>query len=647
MYYYLVIPTIKIHQTNATLTYSSEAALEIGSVVLIEIGKKQTVGVVINKASKPDFATKPIERKIENRFLPSELLSLAKWLSQYYHTHTSIVWQNLLPRGIEKSRRKAAPLPQLPYRNRTKIVLNKQQKEVIRKLEKMSPGTALLQGITGSGKTQVYIELAKKTINEKGRSVIILIPEIALTTQTIAEFSRDFKNIIVTHSRMSEAQRHLAWQTCLNSDNPILVIGPRSALFSPLKNIGLIVIDECHEPSFKQNKSPRYSALRAAAKLASYHKAKLVLGSATPNISDYYLAKQTSRPILKLTDLATPKAIPAKTTLVDMTKPRNFTKHRFLSNELLSSIVKSLSKKEQVLIFHNRRGTAPITLCNRCGWTAQCPSCFVPLVLHADKFKLTCHICGHHEPVPTKCPECNNSDVIHKGIGTKLVAEELSKKFPEAIVGRFDGDSKTDEALERQYKDLYEGKIDIIVGTQIVAKGLDLPKLSTVGIVQADSGLALPDFQASERVFQLVMQACGRAGRANRPSAVIVQTYQPNHPSIKLAISSNYDDFYKRNLEILKQGAFPPFVHLLKLTCIYKSENGSIKAAKKLAQHLRSKSSEGVSILGPTPAFYERIGDTYRWQLVVKSHTRKDLLDLLNEVPDSKWQAELDPINLL
>ncbi len=648
MYYYFIAPVVRTYQQKEPLTYASDAKLQPGQIVFMEIGRRTAPGVVLEKTEKPAFQTKEISRVIETTPLPQPLLKLAKWLSEYYQAAPAATWQTMLPRGLEKKRREHIfPLPEV-IRKRTKIVFNKEQSNSVKAIENMSPGTALLQGVTGSGKTQVYIELAKKILKEKGQSVIILVPEISLTSQTIAEFNNHFKDsVVVTHSTMTESERHAAWLKCLRAKTPQIVIGPRSALFSPLKSLGLIVIDECHEPSFKQEQSPRYSALRAASILAVEHKAKLVLGSATPSITDYFLAEKNNRPILKLTRPANPNYKPANIEVVDMTKSQNFTKHRFLSNKLLENIEASLQKEEQTLIFHNRRGSTPTTMCENCGWHAMCQRCFVPLVLHADSFSLHCHICGYQESVPTACPECHNATIIHKGIGTKLIAEELHKQFPKATIKRFDGDTHNSETVEKLYQELYEGNIDIIVGTQIIAKGLDLPKLSTIGIVQADSGLLLPDFQASERVFQLTAQALGRVGRNNNDSTVIVQSYQPTHPSIQAAVDGNYEEFYNSTLKERERGKFLPYTYLLKLTCVYKTESGAVNAARKLASELKRKANKTTLILGPTPAFYERVRDTYRWQLVIKSPVRQDLIKLLTEVPPTKWQAELDPISLL
>jgi primosomal protein N' (replication factor Y) len=531
-------------------------------------------------------------------------------------------------------------------RERTTIVFTKEQREAIDAIEHMTPGSALLHGVTGSGKTHVYIELARQAL-ARGESVIVLVPEIALTSQLVDEFSHHFDTITLAHSRQTEAERHQAWRDVLISQSPRVVIGPRSALFLPLAKVGLIVIDEAHEPSFKQEQAPRYSALRAASMLARYHNTKLVLGSATPTIADHYLASQSGRPIIRMQERAKDGAVAPTITLVDMTKRQSFKRQRFLSDILLSQLEETFAAGNQALIFHNRRGSASTTLCENCGWQAICPRCFVPLTLHADKHHLRCHICGHIDKVPTSCPECHHANIIHKGIGTKLIETELRKLFPDKVIMRFDGDSESGESVEQKYSELYDGTIDIIIGTQVIAKGLDLPKLRTVGVIQADAGLSLPDFGSSERTFQLLAQVVGRVGRSHHPTNVIVQSYQPTHPAVADGLAQDYDHFYSTTIAERQHGHFPPFVHLLKLTCIYKTEAAAIKNAQAVAKLLRGHVHADVQILGPTPSFYERQHDTYRWQLTLKSPKRQHLIDALRHVPATHWQSELDPTSLL
>ena len=646
MHYYDVAPTTIVRSSSGWFTYHFDEELAIGSLVTISVGKKTLIGVVVAATKKPAYDTKPIESVIEAAPLPVALVETSRWMSDYYHTHLATVLQTVLPRGLTKNRRKTSTSQSVISRNRTNFVFTQDQQRAIDIIVKMSPGTALLHGVTGSGKTAVYIELARQAV-ESGKSAIILVPEISLTSQLVAEFANHFDDIILTHSRQTEAERHAAFKEALHSEKPRVAIGPRSALFLPLRDIGVIAIDECHEPSFKQEQSPRYSALRVASILAHHHGGKVILGSATPSVSDYYLAEQSTRPIITMSSSAQTDTIKPQIVRIDMTKRGHFSRHRFLSNDLLLAIEETLQARKQILLFHNRRGSASTTLCESCGWQAMCPQCFLPLTLHTDKHHLRCHVCGHTERVPTSCPQCHAAEIIHKGIGTKMVESEIQHLFPQARVRRFDGDTDSDLTVDKQYQALYDGDIDIIIGTQVIAKGLDLPHLRIVGVIQADSGLSLPDYTSPERAFQLLAQVVGRVGRSHHPTKVIVQSYQPEHPAVVYGLSQNYTDFYQLTLAERKKGYFPPFSYLLKLTCVYKSEGAAIRNAQTLARTLRDVAPPTVQLLGPTPSFYERQGDTYRWQITVKSSKRADLIALLDHLPPKNWQYELDPISLL
>jgi primosomal protein N' (replication factor Y) len=646
MKYYEVAPTKIVRAGTNLLTYSSDSTLQAGQIVRIPLGKTSGLGLVMKEVTKPTFDTKPVEMIVTTTPLPPPLVALASWLADYYHTPLATVLQTMLPRGVDKNRRNTKIDAISSDRDRTTIVLNSQQQAAVTSIINAGQATTILQGVTGSGKTEVYKEIARRTI-ANGQSVIVLVPEISLTSQIVSEFAHDFPDVIVTHSRMTEAQRHIAWQEILASDTPRIVIGPRSALFMPVPNLGAILIDEAHEPSYKQEQAPRYSAIRTASVLGKLSGARVVLGSATPSIADRYIAEAGGHAIVTLDSRARDNATASTVHVIDMTKRDSFKHHRFLSDQLLTSIEQNITSGTQSLIFHNRRGSAATTLCESCGWTANCPRCFVPLSLHADTFQLSCHICGHKEKVPTNCPVCHSADIIHKGIGTKLIESELRKFFPKARIARFDSDSKTDETVDALYAALYKGEIDIAIGTQVVAKGLDLPHLRTVGVIQADSGLALPDFAASERTFQLLAQVIGRVGRTEHASDVFIQTYQPTNPAIQFGITQDYDGFYEHALQQRKQGHFPPFTYLLRLTNVYKTEAAAIRNARDLARTLKSIVHQDVRILGPTPAFYERQHDTYRWQIILKSPKREHLSVALDHVPSAHWQTELDPASLL
>ncbi len=647
MKFYEVAPTKIVRSGASTFTYHSKEVLSVGLLVTIPVGKQTLVGLIVKEVKKPTYETKPITAAIEECPLPKPLVELSLWIAEYYRTPLATVLQTVLPRGLTTKRReKNASLPRETTRNRTQIVFNKEQVTALNTIMSTETGTVLLQGVTGSGKTEVYKELARRTLAE-GRSVIVLVPEISLTSQIVDEFTHEFSNILVTHSHMSEAERHTTWKKALTSEEPLVVIGPRSALFMPVPRLGAIVVDEAHEPSYKQEQAPRYSALRAASVLGKAAGARVILGSATPLVTDRYVAQAHNSPIIKLTKPARANAKATTVTLVDMKKREHFKQHRFFSNALLQHIEQNIASGRQTLIFHNRRGSASTTLCEECGWTAECPRCFVPLVLHADTFTLACHICDHKTKVPTHCPSCHSAGIIHKGIGTKLIESELERLFPKATIARFDGDTAHNQTVNERYKELYDGTIDIAIGTQVVAKGLDLPKLHTVGVIQADSGLALPDYVAAERAFQLLAQVVGRVGRDERDTNVVVQSYQPTHPVIQFGLKQEYDGFYEYALAQRQKAGFPPFRYLLQLTNVYKTEAAAVRNAKALARELRQHLPKEVEILGPTPAFYERQHNTYRWQLTLKSPKRDALVQALEYVPAAHWQADLDPSSLL
>lgn len=644
MNYYLVAPAKAFNQSENLLTYQSEVKLSIGQIVLIPFGKQQTVGVVVESTTKPTFATKNIISTVYDEPLPKQLIKALFWLTDYYRCPMSTVVQAILPRGITKKRRTV--IESLPKQPRaTDNPLNSAQKRAIKAIQQNQANTILLHGITGSGKTNIYIELAKQTL-ANNQSVIILVPEIALTSQIVRNFRAHFDQISLIHSGQTESLRHQIWQAALQTDKPQIVIGPRSALFTPVKNLGLIIIDEAHEPAYQQDQNPKYSALRLASVMA-----KTILGTATPLISDYYVCKQHDA-IVELNQLAIENDNVTTTTIVDLKDRASFTRNRLLSNQLIDSIKQSLATHKQAMIFHNRRGTAPLTICDHCGWQSLCPNCYLPLVLHADSYQMRCHTCGYTETVPTVCPECSNPSIHHKGFGTKYLEQELQKLFPKARIARFDADTDSDQQLTAIYNQVHDGEIDIIVGTQMIAKGFDFPKLSTLGIVQADAGLALPDYSSEERTYELLTQVIGRVTRGHQNTQVFVQTYQPNHPIIALAMNKDYSGLYNYLLQKRKQSSLPPYSFLLKLSLTYKTEKSTVlnarKLYKKIIQNSQKLQLRQVVVTPPMPAFHERSNTGYTWDIVVKAKSRSNLLQLFDSLDKSPYlHFELDPISLL
>lgn len=645
MKYYLIAPAKTFHSSDNLLTYSSETPLKIGQIVEIPLGRQSTIGIVVKNTTQPDFDTKSITKIIYEQPLPKKLVDALFWLSSYYRCPLSTVIQAALPRGITKNRR--SKLLEAPNITPIDNPLNSAQRAAIRAIEENPANTILLHGITGSGKTNIYIELCARTL-AKNQSVILLVPEIALTSQLVRNFQQHFKNITLLHSNLTESLRHQLWEKILTDNQPQVIIGPRSALFAPVQDLGLIIIDEAHEPAYHQEQNPKYSASLLAGKLA-----KTVLGTATPLISDYYLCKSHNA-IVEVNQLAIESDKHTSISVIDLKDHSDFTKSRILSNQLIESIKASLANHTQSMLFHNRRGTAPMTICDKCGWQALCPNCFLPLVLHADAFQMRCHTCARNFPVPTACPECKNASIHHKGFGTKLIEDELHRLFPSAKIARFDMDTDDDLKLTKIYDEVYRGDYDIIVGTQMIAKGFDFPRLTTLGIVQADAGLSLPDFSSEERTFQLITQVIGRAKRGHQNSNIFIQSFQPDHPIISLASQSDYASFYNYLVQKRQQSKLPPYSFLLKLSVTYKTEAATVKNIRTLYKKVIQTTKQlqipenRIVVSPPMPAFHERTSTGYTWQLVIKAKSRQNLLDIFDHLPKNNYlHYDFDPISLL
>ena len=645
MKYYLIAPAKTFHSSDNLLTYSSETPLKIGQIVEIPLGRQSTIGIVVKNTTQPDFDTKSITKIIYEQPLPKKLVDALFWLSSYYRCPLSTVIQAALPRGITKNRR--SKLLEAPNITPIDNPLNSAQRAAIRAIEENPANTILLHGITGSGKTNIYIELCARTL-AKNQSVILLVPEIALTSQLVRNFQQHFKNITLLHSNLTESLRHQLWEKILTDNQPQVIIGPRSALFAPVQDLGLIIIDEAHEPAYHQEQNPKYSASLLAGKLA-----KTVLGTATPLISDYYLCKSHNA-IVEVNQLAIESDKHTSISVIDLKDHSDFTKSRILSNQLIESIKASLANHTQSMLFHNRRGTAPMTICDKCGWQALCPNCFLPLVLHADSFQMRCHTCARNFPVPTACPECKNASIHHKGFGTKLIEDELHRLFPSAKIARFDMDTDDDLKLTKIYDEVYRGDYDIIVGTQMIAKGFDFPRLTTLGIVQADAGLSLPDFSSEERTFQLITQVIGRAKRGHQNSNIFIQSFQPDHPIISLASQSDYASFYNYLVQKRQQSKLPPYSFLLKLSVTYKTEAATVKNIRTLYKKVIQTTKQlqipenRIVVSPPMPAFHERTSTGYTWQLVIKAKSRQNLLDIFDHLPKNNYlHYDFDPISLL
>lgn len=644
MYYLVWVGSRRFHG-DAALTYSCADNLSPGTVVKVPLGRGSTHGIVKAKVRKPSFPTKAITHAWPDVTVPAESTQLLLWMAAYYPSSLGQTTELFLPPALtiqqpENSELRSAKQPT------SLSPLTEAQTNAVDTIA-TADTSVLLHGITGSGKTRVYLDAANQAISTN-RSVLILTPEIGLTTPLANQFRKHVDAPIITlHSGMTPAERRTAWLQVHDAQKPIVVVGPRSALFLPFRNLGLIVIDEAHDTAYKQSQVPRYNAIRVAGKLREIHRAKLIQGTATPLVAERHLFESKQLPIIEMQSKAivAEENLPKTTRIIDSRNRQSFSKSPYLSDPLVAAIQTAVDNHEQSLLFLNKRGSARLILCQSCGWRALCPKCDTALTFHADSHNLRCHSCETSEPVPSECPVCGQPDIVFRSIGTKALAAELSRLFPHATVARFDGDTQKSDGLVARSDELHKGDIDIIIGTQTVTKGFDLPNLSVVGVVQADTSLGIPDFTAHERTFQLISQVSGRVGRGHRAGALIIQTFNPDNTAIRYAADDNYTAFYREELAERKRYTFPPFTHLMAIRCSRASRQSAEDACIKLSARLE-KDFPAATIEGPSPRFSEKQGGKYTWQLIVKAPNRSILTTIAAHLP-SGWAYDLDPIDLL
>ncbi len=489
-------------------------------------------------------------------------------------------------------------------------------KAICAALDRRRPEKMLLHGVTASGKTEIYLQAIARTL-EGGRGALVLLPEISLTPQMIELFSRRFPGqVAVLHSRLTVRERTEQWRRIRLGAAPI-VLGARSAVFAPLQKIGLIVIDEEHETSYKQEEAPRYHAREVAWWRGRYHRALLLLGSATPSLESYYEAEQGGSALLEMSARVTPADLP-QVQIVDMREEMRQGHRHIFSRPLLAGLEGVLERREQALLFLNRRGFAGFILCRECGYVVSCPHCAVSMTLHLDRGRMLCHYCSHEAPVPRSCPECKGIKIRHFAAGTQRVEEEVRKIFPQASLVRMDSDTTaTRGSHQRLYRRFREGRADILIGTQMIAKGFDFPRVTLVGVVTADTILNLPDFRAAERTFQLLTQVAGRSGRGRGGGEVIVQTYHPGHYSIQTAAEHDYRSFYRAELELRRALLYPPFSDLVRFLLSSPDEAVLWEAAGILGTALEECRGQ-AELLGPAQAPLYRLKTVYRVQLILK-----------------------------
>ena len=660
-----------------------QGSVQPGRRVAAPFGPRERIGFIVQVLPRsPIKQLKALRRVIDPMpVIAEERWKLAEWLSDYYYCSLGEALAVMVPSGLrltEKTQKEDAKENHENVKNAEELLrplrisrlcggdfalTAHQQRALIRimaRLDSRHPHTVLLHGVTGSGKTELYLRAIERVL-EQGRSAICLVPEIALTPQTIDRFRARFgERVAVWHSRLTDRQRALTWSRLAEGTGRI-VVGARSAVFAPVRQLGLVILDEEHERTYKQEVAPRYHAREVAIARARLAGATVVLGSATPTVESYYAAGRDHGGLLTLPQRVKGHGLP-KVEIVDM---REELGRRFragpLSHRLQRALEETVDRKEQAMLLLNRRGFARIAQCKTCGAVVRCERCSVPLVYHAGRQELVCHYCNFHQVPEELCPACHKGYLRFRGTGTERVESELHRLFPVASILRMDGDTTKSRGSHREIYEAVKGRqVGLLVGTQMIAKGFDFPQVTLVGVVSADTALNLPDFRAGERTFDLLTQVAGRAGRGEQPGRVVIQTYCPNHYAIQAAGQHDYRRFYEEEIRMRRSLALPPFAHLIELTVLGGSLPRVNESAQALAVALRRACPERsrgaarrhrITLLGPAPHRIPRLRRTHRVCLMLKGREVAPIVAVLRTVlgPGRKFHGlpvlvDVDPV---
>ena len=674
-----------------SLTYRVPDHLPIrpGDLVLVPLSSRLLPGVVVSVvpgAVAPSFPTRPVENKLaDDAFLGPLQLTLARWIAAHYRAPLFDCLALFLPPGLTARLTRAAregrwkppqlgpttdpPPPKPEVSTGPPLTLPQQAaaRRIVAAIERRQHMSFLLHGVTGSGKTHVYLEAVERALR-LDRQAIVLVSEIALTPEIVVRFERRFPGrTALLHSRLTPAEHRRAWERVRRGEADV-VIGSRSALFAPVRRPGLVILDEEHEWTYKQEMSPRYHAREVALWWGQLARAPVVLGSATPDVESFYRAERNRYILLQLpTRFAAgapspdpgrrgdglgegvPRPLPP-VEIVDLREELKAGNASIFSRRLAEELGGVLERGQQALLFLNRRGTATCVTCRDCGHVVSCRRCDVPYVYHRSDDALVCHRCNRRRPSPEHCPGCGGPRIRFLGLGTQRVEAEVAALFPGARVARWDRDVTTRRgAHDALWQAFAAGEADVLIGTQMIAKALDFPRVTLVGVVLADVGLFLPDFRAGERTFQLLTQMAGRTGRGPLGGRAIVQTYTPEHYAIQAASHHDYGRFYRREIAFRRAHGYPPIGRLVRLLYSGSGEDRALRATARVRrlidEEVARQGLSDIDVLGPAPCFVRRVRGRYRWQILLRGDRFAPLLDRL-ELPPG-WTVDVDPVSLL
>jgi len=646
------------------LTYIvSENMVELqpGMRVLVEIKRKNFVGMVYRLKKSTNLKPQEIKPVIKildkTPILNQDLIELAEWIADYYLCSVGEALWTIAPKGFSSGRKnKKVNAAGFPNGDENQITLTPDQEEVYNSLlgsfNNESKKNFLLYGITGSGKTEIYLRVIHRVV-ELGRGAILLVPEISLTPQTVRYFSKRMgDHLAILHSRLTPAEKLNEWRGILSGQKKV-VIGARSAVFAPLNSIGIIIVDEEHETSYKSEETPRYNAKSVAYHRARKHGATLLFGSATPSVESFFLAKSSGQfELLNLPRRVLNQKLP-HTRISDLRKVKG---EKYISTPLFKAIEKRLKNREQVILFLNRRGYSPYVYCKNCGHVFKCRHCDITLTFHQKQKRLACHYCGYKEDPPEVCSNCGDEHINYSGFGTEKIEKVLNEYFPGAVVVRMDTDTvKRRTSLSEILGAFAKREIDILIGTQIVTKGLHFPEVTLVGVLNADIPLNFPDFRSAERTFNLITQVAGRAGRGEKGGEVIIQTYNPVHYAIQTAKNQDYEEFFIREMKYRENLIYPPLCRIIRL--VFRGENYKtlFDDAGYAVSFIKENTSSYISLLGPAFCPFSRIKKNYRVHIIIKAEKIAPLKPVLRELYSlmckkryrQYLEIDIDPVNML